>query len=115
MTLRRREMLDMQRTDTVGDAGCSSKEAELIWSRENASAAWKKVLLLRSPQGWQGVESSVVPDGGAVIQEGCKGTAKMPMQRKGQEQDRGAICNTQCERTGYPRKKRLSRDFQLLF
>lgn len=65
MTLRRREMLGMQRTDTAGDAGCPSKKAELVWNSENGSGAWKTVLCSAHLRNGRVLNQ----DGEAVIQE----------------------------------------------
>lgn len=60
MTLRRREMLGMQRTDTAGDAGCPSKK-----NSENGSGAWKTVLCSAHLRDGRVLNQ----DGEAVIQE----------------------------------------------
>lgn len=54
-----------------------------------------------------------MPDGEAGIQERCRGAAKMPVQRKEQEQDREAICKYERKELVIQENKRLSRDFKL--
>jgi len=73
------------------------------------------LVLLQSPQGWQGLDSSAVPDFEAVLQELHRGTGKKPAQ-KSKKEGTFVLCIVLMIRVRkelvISGKKRLSRDLQ---